>query len=255
MTDELSSGASAKTCFVITPIGAPSSDTRRRSDQILKHIIRPVVERLGYVARRADEIDQAGLITTQILDRILNDDLVIADLTDQNPNVFYELAVRHAIRKPFVQLMAAEQKIPFDVQGLRTIGVDYRDLDSVASAKEQLANTIKGIEEGSPVETPMSVALNLQDLKGSESPEEQGLSQIMELLQQLRSDVRPLRSRSGVYSPDFHRLRRLVKELAREGRLSVTELEGLIDSETSATFDNWIRKVVAEDLASDEPPF
>ncbi len=94
-----------KTCFVIAPIGDPDSDIRRRSDQILKHIIKPAVGKCGYDAIRADQISEPGMITHQVIEHVVGDPLVVADLTGQNPNVFYELAIRHAIRKPFVPLI------------------------------------------------------------------------------------------------------------------------------------------------------
>lgn len=92
-------------CFVISPIGDDNSDTRKRSDMVLKHIICPPIEQLGYEVIRADKISEPGIITTQIIQLIVDSALVIADLTERNPNVFYELALRHAIRKPLVQLI------------------------------------------------------------------------------------------------------------------------------------------------------
>jgi hypothetical protein len=112
--------ANSKSCFVIAPIGEANSSTRKQSDQVLRHVIRPAVEPT-YRAVRADEIAEPGMITSQIMQRVIEDDLVIADLTDLNPNVLYELAVRHAILKPFVQIMANGQTIPFDVSGIRTV--------------------------------------------------------------------------------------------------------------------------------------
>jgi hypothetical protein len=87
-------------CFVIAPIGKDRTDTRKRSDQILKHVIASVGGECGFDAIRADNISEAGMITTQVINHIVNDPLVVADLTGSNANVFYELAVRHAIRSP-----------------------------------------------------------------------------------------------------------------------------------------------------------
>ena len=56
-----------KTCFEIAPIGPEDSATRKRSDKVLRHIIRPVVESLGYEAVRADEIAEPGSITNQVI--------------------------------------------------------------------------------------------------------------------------------------------------------------------------------------------
>ena len=120
-----------KACFVIAPIGEAESDTRKRSDQILKHVISPAVESCGYNATRADQISEPGMITSQVIQKIVDDPLVVADLTERNPNVFYELAISHVIRKPLVQIIKKGEQIPFDVAGARTIHVDHHDLDSV----------------------------------------------------------------------------------------------------------------------------
>ncbi len=56
-----------KLCFVISPIGDPDSETRKRSDQVLKHVVRPAATSCGYKAVRADEIDKPGMITSQVI--------------------------------------------------------------------------------------------------------------------------------------------------------------------------------------------
>jgi len=55
----------------------------------------------------------------------------VADLFGNNPNVYYELALRHAFSKPFIQMQDSSEK-PFDRQGIRTIRFDYRLEDSMA---------------------------------------------------------------------------------------------------------------------------
>ena len=149
-----------KICFVIAPIGETGSDIRERSDQVLKHIIRPVVKFCGYKAVRADEIAEPGMITNQIIRHVIDDPLVIADLTGQNANVFYELAIRHATRKPLVQIINKVEDIPFDVGSMRTISVDHQNLDSVEKAKTEIKKQIQSLEKNSSsLESPISVAL------------------------------------------------------------------------------------------------
>ncbi|TEU21881.1 MAG: hypothetical protein E3J21_01315, partial [Anaerolineales bacterium] len=178
-----------KTCFVISPIGEPDSEIRKRSDQILDYIITPAVRECGYDPLRADQISQPGIITTQVIQHIVDDPLVIADLTNHNPNVFYELAIRHAVKKPVVQIIQKGERIPFDVAPIRTISVDYRDLATAAKAKEEIMEQIKAVEEDpSKIDTPISVALDLQILK-SGSPEQRSLADMVETISQLRSDL------------------------------------------------------------------
>ena len=110
------------TVFVIGPIGERGSGTRKRSDDILKFLIRPAARacKLGKVLR-ADELAEPGSITNQVIPRLIEDDLVIADLHDHNPNVYYELAVRHTTGKPCILIGKSGDKMPFDVQDFRMI--------------------------------------------------------------------------------------------------------------------------------------
>lgn len=176
-----------KVCFVISPIGEEGSETRERSDQILKHIITGPAEQNGYTVIRADKISEPGIITTQIIEYIVDADLVIADLTEKNPNVFYELAIRHAIRKPLVQMIRKGEIIPFDVAATRIIQFDLQNLDSVASAKEEISSQIKSLEGGNgDFHNPISVSLDLKVLKESGNIEERSLADIVEALSDLR---------------------------------------------------------------------
>jgi hypothetical protein len=83
----------------------------------------------------------------------------VADLTERNPNVFYELAIRHAIRKPLIQIIKSDEQIPFDVAGTRTIPVDHRDLDSVEFAKAEIVRQIDALN-GRPVKEIEDQSMN-----------------------------------------------------------------------------------------------
>lgn len=170
-----------KVCFVIAPIGNEGTETRKRSDQVLKHIIKPAALECGYKAIRADEISEPGLITSQAIQHIVNAPLVIADLTERNPNVFYELAVRHATRKPLVQLIKKDEQVPFDVAGMRTISIDHHDLDRVEEAKIEIITQIRSIEKkkSDDMETPISASLEIQILKQSKNPEQRSLAELI----------------------------------------------------------------------------
>jgi len=183
-----------RTCFVIAPIGKENSDVRLRSDQVLKHIINPAANDCGYETVRADQISEPGLITSQVIQHVVDDPLVIADLTGWNPNVFYELSLRHALKKPVVQIIQANENIPFDISASRTIFVDHHDLDSVAKAKEEIVRQIKAVEKNpTDVDTPISVAIELQLLRQSENPLEKSNAEILTTLSDIRSTLIDLR--------------------------------------------------------------
>lgn len=148
-----------KRCFVISPIGLEGSDVRRRADKILRYIVKPVCEKLGFIATRADEIAHTSLISRRVMGEILTSDLVIADLTGLNPNVYYELAVRHFIGKPVVQLIESSDQLPFDVSDVNTIHFDHTDLDSVDNAKRKLESFILATDSTSECYNPISIVL------------------------------------------------------------------------------------------------
>jgi hypothetical protein len=162
-----------KDCFIICPLGSENSDIRMKSDKLLKHVFIPVLEKTMYNAIRADQIPKVGFITSQIINLLIECPLVIADLTDSNPNVFYELAIRHAVRKPYIQVISKGQKIPFDLSGIRTIEIDLQDLDSVEKAKIEIENQIKEFSKGHIPDSPVSVASSAKLLqKDSDLAEE-----------------------------------------------------------------------------------
>ena len=197
-----------KICFVVAPIGKEDSEDRRRSDQVFKHIIISAIEPLGYKPIRADHISEPGIITSQVIQHVVDSPLVIADLTGRNPNVFYELAIRHAIKRPLVQLIQIGEQIPFDVAGTRTIQIDIHDLDNVEKAKDELVKQVKTIEKGKvEIDTPISVALDLKILKGSTKPEERSLADVIEAVSELRSAMlsieEKVKSPESLIPPDY----------------------------------------------------
>lgn len=183
-------GEKEQTCFVIAPIGEEGSDIRSRSDQVLNHIIAPAAKECGYTAVRADKIAEPGIITSQVIQHVVEDGLVIADLTGRNPNVYYELAVRHAVKKAVVQIIEVGESPPFDVAGTRTIPVDHHDLDSAEQCRDELMRQIRSVErDPTQVASPISVAIDLQSLRQSDNPLEKSYGDIISMLQELRVAV------------------------------------------------------------------
>jgi len=210
-----------KTCFVISPIGAAGSDTRKRSDQVFKHIISKAVIPLGYKPTRADLIKEPGVITTQIIEQIVDAPLVIADLSDHNPNVFYELAVRHMTQKPLITLITRSQQIPFDVSANRVIQYDLADLDTVDQAVQEISAQERSMHESSkPIDNPISSTIQLKSLKASGDPQQSTIANIMESLQRLQNQVDSI-----TRAVDIPTLQASTRHISHDIKLSEIEVE------------------------------
>lgn len=192
-----------KICFVISPIGEDVSLTRKRSDQIFKHVIKPAVETFGYTALRADSISKPGIITTQVIDHLLKSELVIVDLTEKNPNVFYELGIRHSVRKHVIQIADPDEIIPFDIGNVRTIKVDYKFVDSMEYCKKEIIKQIKAIENDKvDVESPVTFALNLTNLGKDNTNQENINIQLISEIQNLRGELDSIKRRAILSAHD-----------------------------------------------------
>jgi len=151
-----------KICCYITPIGADDSDERRHSDLFMSALIQPALEELGLTVVRADQIAEPGMITSQVLEYLKRSKLAIADLSYLNPNVFYEVALRHALRLPVVQLIRKADRLPFDVNQSRTLVFDTTDIYSLVpklqTYRAEIANQArKSLEDPESVGNPVTV--------------------------------------------------------------------------------------------------
>jgi tetratricopeptide (TPR) repeat protein len=119
-------------------------------DKSYKYIIKPAAEAAGYECKRADEIQHSGNINVPMYQQLLTADVVIADVSTYNPNAFYELGVRHAL-KPYTTITIAEDKLvfPFDVAqiAIRTYhhlgeGIDFGEVERIRAELQQAIKVV-----------------------------------------------------------------------------------------------------------------
>jgi hypothetical protein len=177
-----------KICFVISPIGDEGSDIRNYADVVYEFIIKPAVEKHLYKPIRADAIAKPGVVTSDIVNHVLDDDLVVTDLTLANPNVTYELALRHIVKKPYIQIKDSFGQLPFDIQPTRTIIFRYGNAHSMLSCREQISQQIESIHsDPSKVDSPITRSVTLHALESSKDPIKEYIQQ-MELRLNSRMD-------------------------------------------------------------------
>jgi len=163
---------SEKICFVIVPIGDEGSAARKRSDRVFTYVIEPAAKRCGYQAVRADKILKPGIITDQVIQQVINAPMVVADLSGHNANAFYELAVRHMVKHPLVQMITKGEAIPFDIAATRVLFYDEPELETVQKTKADLVEHIRSAESGADnVDNPISVSVDRQALRESGDPQ------------------------------------------------------------------------------------
>jgi hypothetical protein len=91
-------------------------------------IYEPAIQKAGLRAVRADaDIFATGKIMDQVWAGINAAKVLVAELTSRNPNVFYELGIAHALKKPVVLVSSNEADVPFDVRHIRVIYYDVND--------------------------------------------------------------------------------------------------------------------------------
>ncbi|MEO6068903.1 MAG: hypothetical protein ABIN57_10050 [Chitinophagaceae bacterium] len=136
-----------KTCFVISPIGQDGSDTRKAADDLFDLIIEPALEKFDFNVVRGDKIFNTNAITEDIINLVQNSELCIIDLSNQNPNVFYETGRRHETAKPFIHIKRKGEQIPFDIAGIRTIDYDLSDPRKTRESIDTLRKFINELEQ------------------------------------------------------------------------------------------------------------
>lgn len=134
------------TCFVMMPFAAPLGEYYSK-------IYEPAIEKAGLKAVRADDdIFGTGKIIDQIWSGITSAKVLIAELTSRNPNVYYELGLAHALKKPVVLVCSNEHDVPFDLKHIRVIYYDMHDPFWGTKLIEKVAENILSAISN-PVET------------------------------------------------------------------------------------------------------
>lgn len=137
-------------CFVIMPISDHDDYDAGHFKRVYEHIIRPACDSAGLNALRADDVLKTNYIIIDILRHIVEAPIAICDLSTRNPNVLYELGIRHAFNLPVVLMKDSRTDRVFDVQGIRTLDYDKTlRIDSVHRDTQALSKVLTTTINGS----------------------------------------------------------------------------------------------------------
>jgi hypothetical protein len=133
-----------KKCFVIMPFSETETCSEEEWETRYEYLFKKTIEEAGYECECSSPV-KGGSIIKNIIQQLYIADIVLADLTNLNANVFYELGVRHALRKRTIMIAQENQKLPFDISGYGVIFYST-DLQGGEDFKNKILERIKEIE-------------------------------------------------------------------------------------------------------------
>ncbi len=164
MTNSETDSARKRTCFVVMPFGEKKDLDGQDIDfdDIYRFFFKKAVEDIGIECVRCDEIEEAGSIHDKMFEHIYYADVVVVDITTSNPNVYYELGVRHALAKGVTVLIRRKgTTIPFNIQGLQVVEYDQARFGSIERAKARIHQIIKNGLDARLSDSPVHGVLDL----------------------------------------------------------------------------------------------
>lgn len=210
---------------------------------VYKFLIADGLDCAGYIVKRADDIKSQNNIIGDIIEGIISSDLIVADLTGANPNVYYELGIAHALNKNVILLTQEIDDLPFDLRSYRVISYSVH-FAKMNLAKEELTelaskafngslsfgNPVKDFSKINPLKKQEEASINV-DSEGDEEELglldyrvklEDGFEELGEIItevgEKLVNEVTPEISKSGekLNSGEYStkQQRNIVKELS-----------------------------------------
>ena len=193
-------------CFVMMPFEKPF-------DGYYESIYKPAIRAAGLEPVRADDLFRPSVIVSDLWEMIQDADVLIAELTTKNANVFYELGLAHAIGKAVVLVSETMDDVPFDLRPLRVI--PYNKEDPVWGDKlcKNITASVKETLE-SPVEAVPAI---FRKKVKSQAPEQDAISARLE---DVERQVRILRTEKPMHSRGEPIYQSITRELRDIGSLS-----------------------------------
>jgi len=176
------------TCFVIMPFGPPF-------DRYFKNIFVPAIEEAGLQAVRADSIFLPSAIMPDIWRFLSEAKVLVADLTGRNPNVFYELGLAHALRKPVILVADNLEDVPFDLRGLRVLGYDKDNEDWGVELRRTIVTSLRETLS----DPTRAIPSTFVDQRVFES---QKVDPLQTVLRQLTEEVRAMRRQADSHNSE-----------------------------------------------------
>ena len=237
-----------KTCFVIMPFSDPDGYECGHFRNIYEYTFAPAIRAAGYEPLRIDDNIVSSLIHGKMMNELINAPMVLCDLSTNNPNVLYELGIRHAFDKPVVLVQEMGQDRIFDIGAITS--VEYhpsRLYEEVVEDQKRITEAILQNASAKSAYSIMSLA-NLHSAKATGDKSVTSETQMNYLLQEvskLSQKVRAMETKSADRYPEmpydqtstnWFRKQELDRKRAEENRLDLEreyrldELNEMVDT-------------------------
>lgn len=181
MPEENSQIKTKPTCFVIMPISDVHGYESGHFARVYEHLLKPAIVAAGYTPVRADDAVKTDYIVVGIIQQIVDSEMVICDFSARNPNVMYELGIRHAFNKPVTLIKDRRTEKVFDIQGLRY--TEYDDSLRIDSVQKDVSRITTAISETAKAGAEnLNSVVQLAGIKAAEVPAGQTVSPDTQLL-------------------------------------------------------------------------
>lgn len=138
-------------------------------DRYYAEIYVPAIKEAGFEPVRADELFTTGSVVEQIWEQIEKAKLLLADLSGKNPNVFYELGLAHAAKRPVVFTAGRLDDVPFDLRHLRVIIYETREPDWAARLRKSVSDYLRNAAKEPGKSIPHPFRKMVEDVDGPAS--------------------------------------------------------------------------------------
>lgn len=225
------------TCFVLMPFGG-------WFDQYYEAVYRPAIEASGLSPKRADDIYRPGTIVNDIWSFTKAAKLLLADLMDRNPNVFYELGLAHALAKPVILVTESIEQVPFDLRALRVIEYDKNDPTWGDVLRDKITKAITQVL-GAPLEAVLPAFLKVEQRAkpSTVTEEEKAVLELRRDIDLLRREIRggAIRQSYMVASPE--EAEAIIRRYLRAGMQDSMIVSRLVDRGAPP---DWVEKRLLE---------
>ena len=217
-----------KNCFVIMPFSGTSKEHTEDYWNKMFKVIKEIMSSLDYVCKRSMAVP-SNLVRNIILN-LKSSDIVVAILTDMNPNVWYELGIRHSLKKGTIMLLQKGQKLPFDISNYGVIQYE-EGIDFHSYLQNEICNFLKSFRDTTNNDSPVFDALPMHQ-------KNEHLDKSSKHLSNMHDDIRKAKNISILFNTGKSFLGTYREDLTTAIRDNACILKILIASKSNIAFRN-----------------